>query len=49
MWTAYRVQGPDLRYRTDRTTRELQTTPVQSVNALVEPRIESEIMFDFVR
>jgi 2-oxo-3-hexenedioate decarboxylase len=45
MWTAYGVQAPIWGYCTDRTTRDLQTTPVQSVQAFAEPRIEPEIMF----
>jgi 2-oxo-3-hexenedioate decarboxylase len=49
MWTSYGVQASDLGYRTDRTSRELQTTPVQSVKAPAEPRIEPEIMFGLVR
>jgi hypothetical protein len=32
-------------YCTDRTTRELLTTPVRSVTALAEPCIEPEIVF----
>jgi 2-oxo-3-hexenedioate decarboxylase len=45
MWTAYGVQAPIWGYCTDRTTRDLQTTPVQSIEAFAEPRIEPEIMF----
>ena len=47
MRMAYGVQA--LGYRTDRTTHELQTSPVQSVKALAKPRIESEIMLGLVR
>ena len=49
MWTAHGVQVPIWGYCTDRTTRELQTAPVQSVKALAEPRIKPEIMFGLVR
>jgi 2-oxo-3-hexenedioate decarboxylase len=45
MWTAYGVAAPIWGYCTDRTTRDLRTTPVQSVAAFAEPRIEPEIMF----
>jgi 2-oxo-3-hexenedioate decarboxylase len=45
MWAAYGVEAPIWGYCTDRTTRALQTTPVQSVAAFAEPRIEPEIMF----
>jgi 2-oxo-3-hexenedioate decarboxylase len=45
MWTVYGVQAPIWGYCTDRTTRELRTTPVQSLDAFAEPRIEPEIMF----
>jgi hypothetical protein len=49
MWTAHSVQVPIWGYCTDRTTRELQTAPVQSVKALADLRIEPEIMFGLVR
>ena len=49
MWTAHGVQVPIWGYCTDRTTRELQTAPVQSVKALADLRIEPEIMFGLVR
>jgi 2-oxo-3-hexenedioate decarboxylase len=45
MWTAYGVHAPIWGYCTDRTTRELKTTPVQSLRKFAEPRIEPEIMF----
>jgi hypothetical protein len=49
MWTAHGVQVPICGHCTDRTTRELQTAPVQSVKALADLRLEPEIMFGLVR
>jgi 2-oxo-3-hexenedioate decarboxylase len=45
MWAAYGVQAPIWGYCTDRTTYQLESTPVQCVKEFVEPRIEPEIMF----
>jgi len=49
MWVAYGVQDPIWGYCTDRGTFELDTTPVQSVGAFAEPRIEPEIMFGIAK
>jgi 2-oxo-3-hexenedioate decarboxylase len=45
MWTMYGVGAPIWGYATDRTTHELDDTPVLRVEEFVEPRIEPEIMF----
>jgi 2-oxo-3-hexenedioate decarboxylase len=45
MWAAHGVQAPIWGYCTNRTTFELDTTPVQRVSAFAEPRIEPEIVF----
>lgn len=45
MWEAYGVHAPIWGYCTDRTTFELEDTPVQSVKNFAEPRIEPEIIF----
>lgn len=45
MWRAHGVRGPIWGYCTDRTTYELEDTPVQLVKDFAEPRIEPEIMF----
>src|SRR4051812_30913604 len=44
MWAAHGVQHPIWGYCTDATTFELDTSPVFSVSAFAEPRIEPEIM-----
>jgi 2-oxo-3-hexenedioate decarboxylase len=49
MWAAHGVRAPIWGYCTNRTTFELDTTPVQRVSAFVEPRIEPEIMFGLGR
>jgi 2-oxo-3-hexenedioate decarboxylase len=45
MWKAHGVQAPIWGYCTDRTTFELEDTPVQSAKNFAEPRIEPEIIF----
>jgi 2-oxo-3-hexenedioate decarboxylase len=45
MWKVYGVQAPIWGYCTDRSTYQLETTPVQRVQDFAEPRIEPEIMF----
>jgi len=45
MWKVYGVAAPIWGYCTDRTTYQLETTPVQRVRDFAEPRIEPEIMF----
>ena len=49
MWAAHGVKAPIWGYCTDRTTFELDTTPVQHVSEFAEPRIEPEIMFGLGR
>jgi 2-oxo-3-hexenedioate decarboxylase len=49
MWAAHGVQAPIWGYCTQRTTFELETTPVQHVSEFAEPRIEPEIMFGLGR
>lgn len=49
MWAVHGVQAPIWGYCTDRTTFELDTTPVQRVGEFAEPRIEPEIMFGLGR
>jgi 2-oxo-3-hexenedioate decarboxylase len=49
MWAAHGVRAPIWGYCTDRTTFELETTPVQHVSEFAEPRIEPEIMFGLGR
>lgn len=49
MWAAHGVQAPIWGYCTDRTTCQLDSTPVQHVGEFVEPRIEPEIMFGLSR
>ena len=49
MWAAHGVQAPIWGYCTDRTTFELDTTPVQRVSEFAEPCIEPEIMFGLGR
>lgn len=45
MWKAHGVQAPIWGYCTDRTTHDLEDTPVQRVSDFAEPRIEPEIIF----
>src|SRR5271163_4424589 len=45
MWKLYGVDSPMWGYTTSRTTYELASTPIVSVQDFVEPRIEPEIMF----
>jgi 2-oxo-3-hexenedioate decarboxylase len=45
MWKVYGVQSPIWGYATNRTTYELASTKVMSVENFTEPRIEPEIMF----
>ena len=45
MWKVYGVEAPIWGYCTDRTTFELEKSPVQHVKDFVEPRIEPEIVF----
>jgi 2-oxo-3-hexenedioate decarboxylase len=45
MWNVYGVEAPIWGYCTDRSTYQLETTPVQRVRDFAEPRIEPEIMF----
>lgn len=45
MWAAHGVQEPIWGYCANRTTFELDKTPVQHVSDFAEPRIEPEIMF----
>lgn len=49
MWAAHGVRAPIWGYCTDRTTYELDNTPVQCVGNFAEPRIEPEIMFGLGR
>lgn len=49
MWAAHGVSAPIWGYCTDRTTFELDSTPVQRVSGFAEPRIEPEIMFGLGR
>jgi 2-oxo-3-hexenedioate decarboxylase len=45
MWKVYGVQSPIWGYITDRTTRDLASTPAIRIEDFVEPRIEPEIIF----
>jgi 2-oxo-3-hexenedioate decarboxylase len=45
MWKVHGVQAPIWGYCTDRSTCELNDTPVQRVKDFAEPRIEPEIIF----
>ena len=49
MWAEHGVQAPVWGYCTDRTTFELETTPVRYVRDFAEPRIEPEIVFGLAR
>jgi 2-keto-4-pentenoate hydratase len=45
MWAAHGVEAPIWGYCADRTTYQLEVTPVQNASDFAEPRIEPEIMF----
>jgi len=45
LWTVYGVRAPIWGYCTDRTTRDLEKSPSQSIGDFAEPRLEPEIMF----
>ncbi len=47
IWPQYGVSAPNWGYMTDRSVRELATTPVLPLGAYVEPLIEPEIVFGF--
>jgi 2-oxo-3-hexenedioate decarboxylase len=49
MWAVHGVTAPIWGYCTDRTSFELDTTPVQRISGFAEPRIEPEIMFGLGR
>lgn len=49
IWPQYGVYAPNWGYMTDRTVRDLAATPVLPLNPYVEPLIEPEIVFGFVR
>jgi len=49
IWPQYGVYAPNWGYMTDRTVRDLATTPVLPLDPYVEPLIEPEIVFSFTR